>query len=384
MVYRLINIGPKDLMCKSSQTSQTQTDGSPRLQAPPGAAIALRYQENGHVSLPEAQVGKPSNRGTNYVYGTKTSSPDDALLAIHRTWSPDGKGGDGRGVLLSTQSFDDGQCYQVNGGPISTQRQQQFKHTATPMMGADLWCQQDIAIPSDLTPGSTYTLYWVWDWPSLTSGVQEIYTTCMDIDIVESSSVKPISKATVNYQQGQDLNYAAIPDQMKDITNPTAVTGEFIPFTNAPASSPTAVAANSVLTTSSAGQSIAFSASANGPASGQAATESASAELPGATEDPGFLSVHTTSTPGAAGLETQTFSVIPIGGASPTTIPGESAAGGAPQQTGGFGGQGGNRFSGLSSPSFSHTGPAPPFMTMSQPSRISGFITVTVTETKTV
>ena len=386
------DIRANDLMCKSTQTSQTQTDGSPRLQAPAGAAIALRYQENGHVTLPQNQPGKPDNRGTVYVYGTTQPSPDDAFLAIHRQWTADGKGGDGRGVLLSTQNFDDGQCYQVNGGSISQQRQKQFSHTASPTMGGDLWCQQDIALPADLPANRQMTLYWVWDWPTMPGtagfpdGKQEIYTTCMDIDIVDSSSVEPVSKGSVNYQQGQDLNNAAISSQMADITNPTAVTGKFIPLSNAPTS-----------LTSSA-ETIAFSTSAAGPATGQAATESASAAQPGATSaDPDFLSVHTTSTPGAAGLETQTFSVIPIGGASPTTVPGGfTTPGAAPQQTSqpqpqngqqtGVRFGGGNNFSGMPA-NCTHV-PPPPFATASPPTRpnsvsLPPVVTITVTVTQT-
>ena len=366
---RAVNdIRANDLMCKSTQTSQTQTDGSPRLQAPAGAAIALRYQENGHVTLPQNQPGKPDNRGTVYVYGTTQPSPDDAFLAIHRQWTADGKGGDGRGFLLSTQNFDDGQCYQVNGGEISQQRQKQFSHTASPTMGGDLWCQQDIALPADLPANKPVTLYWVWDWPTMQGtagfpeGKQEIYTTCMDIDIVDASSVEPVSKASVNYQQGQDLNNAAISSQMADITNPTAVSGKFIPLSNAPTS-----------LTSSA-ETIAFSTTAGGPATSQAAAESASAAAPGATSaDPDFLSVHTTSTPGAAGLETQTFSVIPIGAASPTSVPTgipSAGAGNGDQQGGRFeGGQGGNGFSGMPSalPTNCTHGPRPPFATAPPP-----------------
>ena len=329
MVNLLSDIGPTDLMCKSSQTSQTQTDGSPRLQAPAGAVIALRYQENGHVTLPENQPGKPSNRGTNYVYGTASSTPDDAFLAIHRQWTPNGKGGDGRGALISTQNFDDGQCYQVNGGAISMARQKQFSHTATQLMGANLWCQQDVTIPADLKAGSTYTLYWVWDWPTmpgtpgLEAGKQEIYTTCMDIDIVDSSSIGSVSKGVVNYQQGQDLNFAGISSQLADIANPTAVVGESIPFPNAPTPTAQSASASGTLTESSSlGESIAFTAVATGPASGVAASESTS---PSSTDVSAFLSIHTISTSGAPGL--QTFSVIPVGastvntGAQPTGQP---------------------------------------------------------------
>jgi hypothetical protein len=168
----------------------------------------------------------------------------------------------------------------------------------------------------------------------------------MDIDIVESTGVEPVSKAVMNFQQGQDLNYAAISSQMADIANPTAVTGEqTMPFNNVVLPTATDGPKASILTSSSAtGQFIPFSSSAAGPATGQAASESISAALPGATTDnPDFLNVHTTSTAGAAGLETQTFSVIPIGASSPTTIPTDF-----PRPTDNRGGRFDNGVSGMS------------------------------------
>ncbi|EXJ68518.1 uncharacterized protein A1O5_08311 [Cladophialophora psammophila CBS 110553] len=338
-------IQPSDLMCKSSQTSQTQTDGSPRLQAAAGAGVALRFQENGHVTLPDNQPGKPPNRGTVYVYGTTQASPDDSFLAIHRVWTPDGTGGDGRGRLLSTRNFDDGQCYQVNGGQISQQRQQTYKHPADDLMGQDLWCQQDIQIPADAPSGQPYTLYWVWDWPTLPgtpgfpNGKQEIYTTCMDVDIVDSTGVDSVSKAQVGWEQGQPLDNAAVSAQMTDLANPTAVTGQTIPFTNVPTTfltqtvSPTPT--TPALTSSSTGSTIAFSASATGPVSGGASEASVSAATATETGVPAFLSVHVGSTAGP-GIETQTFSVIPIGVFTTTTDAAQS------QQSGGRGGEGNN------------------------------------------
>lgn len=256
-----------DLMCKSTQTTASQTNGSPRLQAAPGANIALRYQENGHVTLPQNQPGKPGNRGTVYVYGTTKPSPTDSLLGIHRVWTPDGSGGDGRGVLLSTQNFDDGQCYQVNNGAISVQRQGEFSHVATSLMGGDLWCQQDIALPTSAS--GTYTLYWVWDWPTLPgtagfpNGKQEIYTTCMDIDVQGSSGSQ--SQVVANsFVQGQSLDTAGISSEMADIANPTAVTGQTIAFSGVSGAAATAAASAisgtstefSITTDASGGHSI--------------------------------------------------------------------------------------------------------------------------------
>src|SRR5436190_1638040 len=148
-----------DKMCKDNQLTQTQTKGSPRLRAEPGDAVALRYQENGHVTLPQNQPGKPSNRGYVFVYGTSDPQPNDSLLSIHKVWNAEGSGGDRRGILLSVQNFDDGRCYQINGDSISKQRQTEFPHEANQLMGADMWCQQDIALPHDAPVGKPFTLY---------------------------------------------------------------------------------------------------------------------------------------------------------------------------------------------------------------------------------
>ncbi|KAL2013127.1 hypothetical protein VTN00DRAFT_652 [Thermoascus crustaceus] len=213
---------PTDTMCKDTQRKQIQTEGSPRLQAAPGAAVALRFQENGHVTLPQNQAGKPKNRGTVYVYGTTQPREDDTFLAIHNVWNRNGTGGDKRGILLSVQNFDDGRCYQINGGQISTQRQAKFPHQANQLMGADLWCQQDIALPSDVPPGKPYTLYWVWDWPTapgvdpnLPKGKNEIYTTCMDVDIMDGPKVH--SNVATGYVEDQPLDNAAIPSQFAEL-----------------------------------------------------------------------------------------------------------------------------------------------------------------------
>ena len=340
---RTINqIFPSDLMCKSSQTAQTQTGGSPRLQAAAGDAIALRFQENGHVTLPDNQPGKPSNRGTVYVYGTSKPSADDSFLAIHRVWTADGTGGDGRGQLLSTRNFDDGQCYQTNGGAISQQRQQQFSHPFDMTMGNDLWCQQDIQIPTNTPSGQPYTLYWVWDWPTLPgtfgypNGKQEIYTTCMDVDIVADTGVVPVSKSQVNFIPGQPYDFAAVQNQMADIANPTAVIGQTIPFTATPNTLLTQAAFSSAsstpLLTSSAptGSTIAFTASATGPVAGGASEASASAAIASDTGIPAFLSIHTGSTAGP-GLETQTFTVVPISVTVPQVTGAPNAVGNAQQ-----------------------------------------------------
>lgn len=215
---------PTDKLCKETQQEQHQSDGSPRLEASAGAAIALRFQENGHVTLPQNQPGKPANRGSVYVYGTTQPKTGEKLLDVHGVWTSDGTGGDGRGVLLSKQNFDDGRCYQVNSGQISESRQAKYTHTANQLMGADLWCQQDIQLPSSTPSGKPYTLYWVWDWPTAAgvdptypNGKAEIYTTCMDVDVVTKVNKQAIND---NYDTDQDLNNAAIPMQFDALGRP--------------------------------------------------------------------------------------------------------------------------------------------------------------------
>ena len=223
-------IYPNDTMCKRSQQAQYQSNGSPRLQASPGDLVALRYQENGHVTIPSNQPGKQLNRGTVYIYGTTQPATPELFLNVFGQWNENSTGGDKRGVLLATQSFDDGYCYQVNGGNISTHRQAQFPHTPNQLMGANLWCQNDIALPTDIPTGKPYTLYWVWDWPTepgvdpnLPKGKAELYSTCMDLDIV----AQPGSKRRVKARQAPSpasqsaldhLNSAAIPAYVSSLT----------------------------------------------------------------------------------------------------------------------------------------------------------------------
>src|SRR5277367_3063736 len=117
----------------------------------------------------------------------------------------------GAASCFQAKNFDDGQCHQINSSPISQQRQQQFPHTADTLMGADLWCQHDIQLPANAPSGQPYTLYWVWDWPTapgvdpnVPNGKQELYITCMDVDIVSRDGISDM--ASSGFIAGQDLN----------------------------------------------------------------------------------------------------------------------------------------------------------------------------------
>lgn len=219
-------ISPTDPMCRKSQQEQYQSNGFPRLSAQPGSMIALRYEENGHVTLPQNQKGKPPNRGTVYVYGTNQPKPTENFLDVFKQWDAAGTGGDKRGKLLATQNFDDGRCYQVNSGAISQARQSQYPHSPDTVMGQDLWCQTDIKIPDDVPAGKPYTIYWTWSWPTLSNidlavpkGKAEIYTTCMDIDVKSASKERSLEARAA---QEQNLNSMAIPSIVSSMANPSA------------------------------------------------------------------------------------------------------------------------------------------------------------------
>ncbi|KAI0600427.1 hypothetical protein F4775DRAFT_599100 [Biscogniauxia sp. FL1348] len=205
-----VGILPTDLICRDTQ--QMQLDAAhPPLKARRGDFIAIQYQENGHVTLHENTPQKPLH-STVFIYGTSSPSRDDRLLSIHHVWNAAGTGGDKRGVLLAARPFDDGKCYQINNGPVSAARQKTFPKAIEDPQGVDLWCQNDLRLPTNI--GDTYTLYWVWEWPNmptatLPQGRMEVYTSCMDVQIVPG-----VQNGTVSFARGQDLNWAGIEGQM--------------------------------------------------------------------------------------------------------------------------------------------------------------------------
>jgi hypothetical protein len=156
-----------DKIAHPQQRVSNYTEPFKPLTAAPGDLIALQYQENGHTTLPGNQPNKTLNRGTVYIYGTPELSSDANLLDIHYKWNTAGTGGDGKGILLATRNFDDGRCYQINGQAISQDRQAKFPKKAEPPMDNVLWCQNDVALPPNLSVGKPYTLIWVWDWPTM-------------------------------------------------------------------------------------------------------------------------------------------------------------------------------------------------------------------------
>lgn len=214
-------------LCHTSQTKQEQSsDKYPRLQAVPGGFVAMRYMENGHVTMvdPATGLGKPEKGGTVFVYGTTEPKEDEKLVDVLR-WSQDGAGGDKRGVLLATNDFDDGRCYEVNATPTSEERRVSDPNFAMGQASDGpgnypLFCETNVQLPEDVTQGKLYTVYWVWQWntapnvdPGLPDGKDQYYTTCMDVDVT-SADTALAADAESKYALGpqQDAMSIAVSD----------------------------------------------------------------------------------------------------------------------------------------------------------------------------
>ncbi|KAH8723789.1 hypothetical protein GQ44DRAFT_709598 [Phaeosphaeriaceae sp. PMI808] len=213
-------------LCHKAQTKQKQSqDKYPRLKAHPGGFVAMRYMENGHVTKPENQKGKPKKGGTIFVYGTTEPKEDEKIVNVLQ-WSQDGKGGDGRGALLAMNDFDDGRCYENNATP---EHQQRGKAAPNYAMGQvtdgpgtyPLMCETNVQLPKTAAEGKPYTLYWVWQWntapggvdPGYPKGKDEYYSTCIDVDVA-SAQVAMAASGKNKYALGpqQDAMSVAVDD----------------------------------------------------------------------------------------------------------------------------------------------------------------------------
>lgn len=188
-------INSTDSLCHPSQRTPTYTSAYPKLKVSPGDYVAMKYLENGHVTLPWNITGKPFGGGTIFVFGT-TQPSDDEKIADVMKWNTEGTGGNKKGFLMTAQNYDDGRCHQLNCGDISQERQRlEPNHVADqPTSGVEDWCETDLKIPETVKPGSL-TTYWVWQWPTnpnedcnTPAGKDEYYTTCADFDVVADNS----------------------------------------------------------------------------------------------------------------------------------------------------------------------------------------------------
>jgi len=187
-----LRINSSDMLCHPSQrTSNYSNPAYPKLKVSPSGCVAIKYLENGHVTLPWTLKGKPNLGGTVFIYGTKQPSSVEKIADVLE-WTADGKGGDGRGSLLSAQTYDDGRCHQINSCVNSAMRQKLYPNniadqpTAPPQ---EQWCESDMQIPSNAS--GDLTLYWIWQWPTapdadctIPTGKDEYYTSCIDVEVI--------------------------------------------------------------------------------------------------------------------------------------------------------------------------------------------------------
>ncbi|KAK0664663.1 hypothetical protein DIS24_g132 [Lasiodiplodia hormozganensis] len=218
-----IRVNSDDNLCRKEQQTQTQSEKWPRLSVAPGNFVAMKYAENGHVTLPDNQKGKPEKGGTVFVYGTTEPKEDEKLMTVIE-WTKDGTGGDKRGKLLATNNYDDGRCYQINSSPISTKRQKEFPDPTPgqPDSVNEQYCETDVQIPEDEEAGKVYTLYWVWQWPTAAGedptypdGKDEWYTTCSDVELTSPNSLQSFAAGSAQQQyklEQQDPQSKAVSD----------------------------------------------------------------------------------------------------------------------------------------------------------------------------
>lgn len=82
MTYLIPQVGnrinPTDMLCHPDQrTSNYFNPAYPKLKVQPGGYVAMKYLENGHVTLPWNHRGKPKPARTVFVYGTMQPSPHE-------------------------------------------------------------------------------------------------------------------------------------------------------------------------------------------------------------------------------------------------------------------------------------------------------------------
>lgn len=219
------------MACHPAQRTANYSSEYPKLSVTPGAYVAMRYLENGHVSQPNIPEGKPKGSGTVYIYGTYEPSDSEKLMDV-LSWSSDGNGGNRKGFLMAAQSYDDGRCYQINGGPISVNRQAIDGKN-------EVWCESDLLVPKNAPADKTLTVYWVWSWPTEGSGCKdEYYTTCADFDVVQGTDkLSPAAQHALIQQSPQKNAVSDYKSRTAYSPTPILITTQGCQATGQPAAS---------------------------------------------------------------------------------------------------------------------------------------------------
>ena len=242
-------ITDKMLACHPNQRTPNYSQQYPKLSVAPGAYVAMKYLENGHVTQPFIPAGKPEGSGTVWIYGTYEPNYAETLVNV-LSWTADGKGGNGKGFLMTAQDYDDGRCYQINQSPTSVNRQMTDGNHAPgqPTSQLEQWCESNVLVPSNSQVGKTLTVYWVWGWATgmqtegAMCGKDEYYTTCSDFDIVnggdELSKIIAAPKVhTIGQQDPQTIAVSNYQSRTAHAPTPTIITTQECTFTSATTSS---------------------------------------------------------------------------------------------------------------------------------------------------
>ncbi|KAF1837126.1 hypothetical protein BDW02DRAFT_471297, partial [Decorospora gaudefroyi] len=326
-------------LCAPNQRERKQiSEKFPRLKAVPGGFIAMRYQENGHVTGAATNPDKPEKGGTVYVYGTTDPKSDEKLVDVLQ-WTQDGQGGDKRGVLLAMNDYDDGRCYLNNDSPVAMERKK--TNPAYAMGSAQsgpsntvMFCETDVKLPDTVQIGEAYTLYWVWQWvtlpnkiPGLPDGKDEYYSTCIDVDMASAdvaTAAEDPSELNKFAMAQQDAVTAALSDWASrtalftDMPSKREFGPVFSELPNGGGSGGDAPAPTASAPISSAAPSISSAAppaATSAPPTPSSAPSALSSALPTASSSGAALS-------SSAVFDIPTLSERP--GAAPTSVPGDS------------------------------------------------------------
>ncbi|ETS74781.1 hypothetical protein PFICI_13265 [Pestalotiopsis fici W106-1] len=186
----------------------------PQLSASPGEYVAMQYAENGHVSFPDL-TPRGYLGGNVMIYATTEDVTDVGINDALYSWNAEGTGGNGKGKLIASHFFDDGQCFEnPNSSPIRDER-------AAKTNVSSLLCQSVAQLPEDLETDGTVNLLWIWDWgqnPNIAGeNTTEIYTSCMTVNLTASDTDAATSVKAFSWSKNVDISDAAIPGQISTL-----------------------------------------------------------------------------------------------------------------------------------------------------------------------
>ncbi|BFZ64731.1 hypothetical protein YB2330_005883 [Saitoella coloradoensis] len=171
--YGLINQPDTASLCRVNQRDPTDyTTEYPRLSIYAGDAIVASYTENGHVTKDKLAPNGTTRPGTYNWYWTGVAY-DGGDVATSSSQLHTLSDLSDSTLLSGPHDFDDGKCAVDSDNSLGRD--------------GPIPCEGTFTIPSGTAPG-LYMLAWVWNFPKvLDEGYQEIYTTCMDVEVLAVS-----------------------------------------------------------------------------------------------------------------------------------------------------------------------------------------------------